>query len=203
MIDGNPLGEPHVVRWLLHKPGHHTGRINFSSRELVFSYLEAFDDLSGEGAKAQRLTLTWLNSAYGLRNNGERTGSAYLMRKGKSRPLVHDLNGSIRVDDLSHAEKARVFNEAEFFYSYDLYTLYNLYALICGCIPVVIPEPGVAKEDWLPEEHDRYGIAYGFEDVDWAISTRPKMLERLAMIRRGEDEMLHEFVRTCRREFSA
>lgn len=199
IVDGNPLGQPRVVRWLLHRPGHHTGRAAYGANDLFFHYQEAF----GEGTRSEnKLAITWLNEAYEHRNFGARSGSCFLMRKGKGRPIVHDLEESVRIDNLLHDEKAEIFNRTKYFFSYDLYTLYNLYALICGCIPVVIPDPAVSKEEWLADEADRYGIAYGLDDLPWAIATRSKMLRRLEGLRTREDEMLHQFINTCRTAFS-
>ena len=106
-------------------------------------------------------------------------------------------------DGLNHEEKARIFNERKYFISYDLYTLYNLYALICGAIPVVVPDENVSKEEWLANEADRYGIAYGFDDIDRAVATRDRMLRRIERIRTGEDEMLGRFVRKCLEAFAS
>jgi hypothetical protein len=201
IVQGNPLRSDRVARWLLHKPGYHTGRTDFGQRDLFFHYQDAFQDPRFGADASNKLSLTWLNEAYRHWNTGERAGSAYLLRKGKGRKIVHDLEGSISIDQLTHEEKAQVFNERKYFISYDLYTLYNLYALICGCLPIVVPDENVSKEEWLADEGDRYGIAYGFDDVDRAMATREKMLERIERIRAGEDAMLRSFVSKCREAF--
>ena len=203
VVAGNPLRAANVVRWLLHRPGYHTGVTDFGPKDLFFFYKEAFDDPRFNTDPENQLTLTWMNEAYRRWNHGERTGSAYLLKKGKGRKIVHDQEQSIPIDGLTHGEKARIFNERKYFISYDLYTLYNLYALICGAIPVVVPDENVSKEEWLADEADRYGIAYGFDDIDWAVATRDRMLRRIERIRAGEDEMLGRFVRKCHEAFAS
>jgi hypothetical protein len=198
MVPGNPLGEPRVVRWLLHKPGFHTGNVDYSPTDLCFHYQDAFDDLSTSCRRGGRLTLTWWNQLYKDKGSRNRSGSAYLVRKGKGHPFIHDLSRSVCVDEMSHEEKADVFNSVEYFYSYDLHTMYSLYAAICGCTPIVVRDPAVPKEKWLPNIEDRYGVAYGEDEIDWAIATRPKLLEKLEGQREAEDRMLREFVRRCR-----
>jgi hypothetical protein len=198
IVAGNPLASRTVARWLLHRPGYHTGSIDYGPSDLFFFYQEAFDDAAVTHGRAERLTLTWFHDAYRCTNEGERSGSAYMLRKGKGRPIAHDLNDSILVDDLSHEEKAAVFNRVKYFYCYDLYTMYGLYAALCGCIPIIIPDPGLPKEAWTPSEQDRYGIAYGEGDVASAVATRPKLLERLHQVRAEEDAMTLRFVGRCR-----
>lgn len=198
IVDGDPLGVGKVVRWLLHRPGYHTGRIVYGPDDLFFFYQEAFDDPKLNPFADNRLTLTWLNEAYTDKGSGERSGSAYLMRKGKGRPIVHDLSDSICVDDLTHEARAEVFRRTKYFFSYDLYSMFGIYAALCGCIPVIIPDPALSKEEWTPCETDRYGLAYGLDDVPWAIATRPKLLERLQQVRHEQDQMVKRFVRRCR-----
>jgi len=43
--------------------------------------------------------------------------------------------------------------------------MFGLSAAMCGCTPVVIPDPGLTREQWTPEGGDRYGVAYGVDDV--------------------------------------
>jgi hypothetical protein len=202
IIEGNPLGSKAVVRWLLHRPGHHTGKAVFGPDDLFFFYQDAFDDPRINSNPENRLTLTWLIDAYREQKNTERSGSAYLLRKGKGRPLVHDLENSICVDELSHAERAAVFNQVEYFYSYDLYTMYSRYAALCGCIPIIVPDPAITKEQWVPREDHRYGLAYGSEEIPWAIATHEKLLEQIRLEDAEQELMLRHFVAECAKAFS-
>lgn len=202
IVEGNPLGSPAVVRWLLHRPKHHTGTAVFGAEDLFFFYQEAFHDPDYDIDPSNRLTITWFIDAYKEQGcGGERSGTTYLLRKGKGRPILHDLTDSICVDDMSHEEKAAAFNRAKYFYSYDLYTMYALYAALCGCIPIIVPDPTMTKESWVPDERDRYGIAYGAEDIPWAISTRDKLLARVRVVREEQDALVRTFVRKCSEAF--
>jgi hypothetical protein len=197
IVSGNPLGSGHVVRWFLNRPGRLTGRTGYGSGELYFFYQDVFNDADINPDPDNRLTLMWYNDAYQDTHRDTRNGSCYLLRKGAGRTISHDLSSSVLIDSLSHSEKAHLFNIKEYLYSYDLYTMYATYAAACGCIPVIVPEAGLSKLDWYPNEEDRYGLAYGEEDIGWAIETRTALLDRLKARREAEDEMLLAFVRKC------
>jgi hypothetical protein len=199
VVAGNPLRAKKVARWLLHRPGFHTGKVDFGRDDLFFAYHEHFNPDSDR--TSARLTVTWVNPVYRDLGGTERSGSCYLLRKGKDRPLVHDPASSVLIDDLSHEEKAEIFSRTTTLYSYDPYTLYNVYAAVCGCIPVVVPPPGLTKEEWLPKLEDRYGLAFGPDDVPWAMATRDKMLDRIGRAREEEEQMLQNFISECRRRF--
>ena len=201
-IDGNPLAASRVVRWLLHKPGFHTGRVGFGRHDLLFHYQDPFHDPGLGGDADDRLTLTWWNAAYRQVNFGERTGSAYLIKKGHGRPILHDLADSVLVDPLDHRGKAQAFNRARYFYTYDPFTLYSRYAALCGCIPIIVPVPGMTREQWVPREEERYGLAYGEEDIGWAVATRPLLLRQIADEQAAEAVMLETFIRKCRAAFA-
>jgi hypothetical protein len=192
------LGAEHVVRWLLHKPGHHTGNVEYGASDLFFHYQEAFED---PDYPSQRLTLTWVNRAYRDFGAPGRSGSSYLLRKGKGREIVHDLTNSTCVDEMTHEERAAVFNRTKYFYCYDLYTMYASYAAACGCIPIVVPVLGMSKEQWVPDERDRYGIAYGNDDIPWALASRDMLLARMRHVQEEQDVLVRDFVRVCRERF--
>lgn len=198
LVTGNPLRSERVVRWLLHKPGFHSGQINFGEHDLFFHYQEAFENPT---FPSRRLTLTWINETYRDLGFMQRSGSTYMLRKGKGRRLVHNLSDSVCVDDMSHEARATIFNRTKYFYCYDLYTMYASYAAVCGSIPIVVPEAELSKEAWVPDERDRYGIAYGMDDIPWALATRDSLLLRIAQVREEQDLMLRDFVHTCQEAF--
>jgi hypothetical protein len=203
VVDGNPLGVEHVVRWLLHKPGFHTGRSRFGPRDRFFFYQKAFDDPSVNSEGDNLLKTSFVrDDIYRQTNFGGRRGTCYFLRKGLGREIVHDLADSVLVDDLSHAQLAEVFNRVTTCISYDAYTMYSMFAALCGCDSVVVPEEGATKEQWYPDPADRYGLAYGFDDIDSARSTRHLLLPRLKSQESLANESVLRFVEKCARYFA-
>lgn len=199
IVHGNPLRAQHVVRWLLHKPGWHKGRVEYGPNDRYFFYQKAFDDpvLNPEGGDNLLKTVWVRDDIYRPPPGGERHGSAYILRKGKGRPIVHDLKDSLLVDKLSHERLAKVFGRVQTCISYDPYTMYSLYAALCGCVSIVVPEPGVSKEQWYPDPKDRYGLAYGFDDIAHAIETQPLLLPHLKAQETRSNESVSAFVAKC------
>ncbi len=202
IVYGNPLNCRRVVRWFLHKPGRHTGSANFEVGDLHFYYQEYFNDEKIHKKTENLLRIRWIrDDVYAQRNFGQRVGSCYLIRKGQERSDIKKLRQSTRIDYYGHRRIANTFNQKEFFFSYDLYTMYCVYAAMCGCIPVVVPRPGVEIEDWRANPLDRYGIAYGMSEIDWAIKTRPKLIERIYEEKGKEKQIVLAFIEKCNRYF--
>jgi hypothetical protein len=198
VVDGNPLNATRVVRWLLHKPGFHTGRSRYGPGDRFFFYQKAFDDPTVNPHGDNLLKTVFVrDDVYRRVNFGERRGTCYILRKGKGRRIVHDLTDSVLVDDLSHAALAEVFNRVQTCISYDSYTMYSMFAALCGCVSVVVPEEGVGKEQWYPDPRDRYGLAYGFDDVDHAVRTQPLLLPRLKEQESLANESVRSFIARC------
>lgn len=199
---GNPLSAKNVTRWLLHKPGFHTGIVNYGKDELIFF----FDDYCiepGYSVKPEnKLFVLSLNSCYKNDGTEQRSGSCYMMRKGKGRPIIHDLTDSVLVDGLSHRETAEVFQKSKYFYSYDELTLYSQYAALCGCISVVIPDKFATREEWV-EKHpiSKYGIAYGLDDLDHAIQTRHKVAEYFTELEAESRQTVTRFANSAIKHF--
>jgi hypothetical protein len=171
VVMGNPLQAKNVVRWFLHDPGFHTKTIQYGSGELYFrfgSITNPFDPPLHSKISTQNLTvLHFPFEIYNLQNLPEkRSGTAYCLRKGKKKPLEHDLDDSILIDGLSHHEIAAIFKRVKRFISYDTKTAYSYFATLCGCESVVIPDPGISKEEWIPDPAVRIGLSYGFTDQD-------------------------------------
>jgi hypothetical protein len=200
-VHGNPLGAKHVVRWLLHKPGYNYGLTCFGNGELVVSYNQSYSkDFSLPLSRISK-TLLYIPfenlSHYGFEDAlslEHRTGVAYCLRKGKSKPRVHVESDAILIDGLAHEEIASIFKRVKTFISYDSKTAYSIFASVCGADSVIIPDPGVSLEDWEPEEDKRYGLSYGFENIEWARKTRSLMLKEIQNSIHQSVKQMHAFV---------
>jgi hypothetical protein len=162
---GNPLKAKNVVRWLLHQPGFHTKDIFYGSGELYFKFNSAIDDFHYPGSSLSQKELKVVHYPTGIYNcdnvEKERTGDCYAVRKGIGKSFVHDVKNAVIIDGKSHLDIACIFKKSKRFISYDTYTAYSIFAVLCGCESVVVPDKGVSKDEWYPNEKDRYGIAYG------------------------------------------
>jgi len=176
---GNPLGVRKVVRWILYFPGSLAGAPSYGPRDLFFIFAEVFaNKFVPPGAQTFCLPLA-ARPFYRQYNFSERHGDLVLIRKGRNRSQGLHPKDAQRIDDKGHEELCSLFNRAKKLYSYDLYTAYNIFASICGCIPIVLPADGVSEEEWLPDITDRYGIAYGEERISFALGTRALLLAKL------------------------
>lgn len=185
-IVGNPLAAKRVVRWLLHDLGHHMGEYHVSAGELHFRFQGWIKSycLPGVMLSEQLLRITHFPiELYNMVNAvpvGERRGVAYCIRKGKGKVGSYDCDHeAVLIDGKSHQEIASIFKRVKTFVSFDAHTAYSKLAVLCGCDSVVIPDSGVEKGDWQPEERHRYGIAYGFDDLEYARKTAHKVLNEI------------------------
>jgi hypothetical protein len=182
-VNGNPLEGKNIVRWFLHHPGFHTKQVFYGAGELYYRFNDAVHTIKIEGsttADDYLKVISYPVEYYNMQEvSEERKGTAYCIRKGKGKKIVHDLDDSILIDGMSHSETAAVFKKVKRFISYDTYTAYSIFAILCGCESVVVPDDGVSEEQWYPNEEDRYGIAYGFDRLEWALSTKLRQVSRV------------------------
>jgi len=173
IVSGNPLNAKNVVRWLLHKPGFLTGEINYGINDLIFFFQSNFNDPTLNPNNDNYLNVVWIrDDIYKKTNFSERNGTCYLIRKGKNKKMIHDVESSILLDGKSHNEIANIMNKCEYFISYDINTMYTAYGVLCGCKTIVVPEEGITKEQRQPRKELRSGIAYGFDDLEEAEKTK-------------------------------
>jgi len=186
---GNPLRALNVVRWLLHNPDFNqaTGKDDknffFGKGELYFRIGPWFKEFTYPGSTTSTSFLQVFHYPLHLFNlEGtvkERTGTAYAIRKGGNKKIVHELTNSVLIDGLKHEEIANIFKQVKTFISYDSKTTYSYFAALCGCDSVVIPDKGITEDEWMPNLEDRYGVAYGFENIPKARETKHLLSEKL------------------------
>lgn len=202
IVNGNPLGTDKVVRWLLNRPGVVAGEVSFGPDDLFFFFDEQFNDLKLNPVSCNHLhILELMRNTYQDTGIKDRHGTSYMIRKGKGKVLDQHEANSVRIDGMPHQEVAKLFNSCKYFVSYDVYTLYSRYAAMCGCIPVIIPDEGVTKEQWQPKPENRYGIAYGWEDVAWAQQTRQQLLEHLEHVELSNRASVDNFISISQARF--
>ena len=195
VISGNPLKSKSIVRWMLYFPKYDFSDINIYPNELHFSYKKNFANERSQCHEKSSLRIAWLNDSIYFRTNfKERYGTCYTARKSEIIPASEDLEDSICIDNLSHAKVAKLFNERKYLICFDKDTFFIQLAITCGCIPVVIPQKNMTKEQWRPEKAFSYGVAYGWDDIGWALETRPQRLEMIEGIRRENILNVRNFI---------
>lgn len=201
IVKNNPLNAKYIVRWLLFKDKWFSDHSKKYQENLFFFFQEAFAPESKKIHCAGELQITRLQTEiYFDHKNARRQGMCHAIRKGNvSRKKIPP--ESILIDKLSHEEIALAFNKTQQFISYDPYTLYSQYAAICGCLSIVEPIDNLTKEQWQPVEELRYGIAYGKEDIDWALNTREKVLPHLKNKETKNKESAIRFINECEKFF--
>ena len=185
IIYGNFLKAKHVVRYLLfhNKLYSPDDPDSFGKNDLFVAYRSIFNDPVLNPGKKNIIGFNWFDSnLYRQYNFGERTGSCYILRKGRNRPdCPKTFDGPVIDDGVSETDIVRYFNEAKYCYSYDPQTFYTTIAAVCGCIPIIVMEPGKSANDYLSQWENHYGQAYGNspEQIQYAIDTRQELLKTL------------------------
>jgi hypothetical protein len=212
IIFGNPLYAKNVVRWLLHNPGFHNkdnstrGGYFYGSGELYFRIGNWFKDFQHPGSTTSPFFLQIFHYPFHLYNKNDvevqRSGTAYCIRKGINKKISHDLTDSILIDGLKHEEISKIFKRVKTFISYDPHTTFSYFAALCGCDSIVIPDEGITEEDWVPNEEDRYGVAYGFESIDKARQTANLVFDRFKKFEESSESSVISFLRETDKFFA-
>ncbi len=196
VVYGNFLHAKNVVRWLLYHYKWTNDTKAYGKDDLFICFREIFNDwqLNPQGYK---VCLNHFDSdMYRQYNFKEREGNCYIIRKGSKRAdLPATFDGPI-IDGLKETEIVEIFNRCKYCYCYDTQTFYAWIAAVCGCIPIIVLEPGKTKKDYRGE-NEMYtpGIAWGYspDEIEHAVNTREELLKRLDYTERnriGTDSFL-------------
>jgi hypothetical protein len=202
LAGSNPLQARNVVYWLLNRPNFAIHPLVPSPGDLFFKYDDRCDEPELTGGKAVTLFLFSVNTTYRQTNFGSRQGSCFLVRKGVGRPLIHPIEGSVKIDGMPHDEVNRVFNEREIFYAYDEVSSYSQFAAICGCTSVVVPHQFKDQAEFAAAYPlSRYGVAYGEENIPHALATRHLVADYLRACEEDSLRQVRDFVSITQKHF--
>lgn len=126
-----------------------------------------------------------------------------MIRKGAGcADLPTSFDGPI-IDDLRETEKVEIINQCERCYLYDTQTFYSSIVALCGCIPIVVLEPGKTKKDYVKPEDKVCGVAYGDTEkqILYAIKTRGDVMKRIDGMLSANEPSVTSFMETCKDYF--
>lgn len=202
IVNGNPINAKHVVRWILNTPGFISGDGIYDKNDFILYFSKAFT--GGKRTTGNFLQLFEMNNVIYQDYKHERSGSCFVRRRGRNRELIHNIAESVEITNTTPSQDlVDLFNSKKYFFSYDDATFLSLQAAMCGCISVVIPNANVTPEEWKSLSPTRkYGVAYGFEDIDHAINTKDKVKEHLESLNDISVLMLQEFIEKTQNRFN-
>lgn len=197
---GNPFKAKKVMRWILYNVRTYGQHGIFGANDLIYKYAPYFSLRFPQQSHGE-LRANELNLDIFYNRNQQRSGECFLIKKGNNKEHNQHSATAIKLDDYpirgfgANEYLANVFNTCERFISYDTATFLSVFAALCGCESIVIPDDGVTAERWHWEfPYFRYGIAYGMDDLNYANQTKHLVLPELLKIEAETIEQTKEFI---------
>jgi hypothetical protein len=205
VISGNPFNAKNVVRYVLYYPGWHAGDKQYSDDELIITYNNEYvKDTKYDNA----FVLTVLNPKLNIMKNNDkkRNKIGLLVRKCKDFEYKMNLLNKykhllklpvISIDDEINKcsdlrDLSKIYNTITLFISFDPHTYHSTMAALCGCTSIVIPSKEISNEEFYNVQ--KYGVAYGFENIDFAKLTYSKMIDDLKQMEQNTFTQCDKFV---------
>lgn len=200
-ITYNPLNAKNVVRWILHYS--HNYEKTYGKEDLIY-YINEYYHSDFLGSKNNNLYVIEFHDDIFIDAGYDRSGSCYTIRKAVNPTLIHPADSIFipfnAAGDLIRL--AELFNRTEKFYCYDNHTFLFTQAAMCGCISIVIPEPGMTKDKWMYGSRlHRFGVAWGEDDIPRAIETLPLLKEEIQTVKKEIIQNVLNFANHCNTYF--
>ena len=198
IIIGNPFNAKYVTRWLLNSPGVCGGDGIYDDNDLVYKFWDYFKAPDESKVKGNLRTFKAKLDTF-VNRNEPREGQCFIVKKGRNKVLDKHEESALNIDKyVSDEYLIDVFNKKEYFVSYDSICFHLQQAALCGCIPIVIPDEGVSKEEFVEKSPiNRHGVAYGFEDIQWAKDTMGLLRQDLANMELETLDLVKKYIDDC------
>lgn len=208
VVHGNPYKAKNVVRWLLNDPKVTTGKIGlYPESELLFTFCEYYSSDYKDRILGELGTFDLRIDSYEDKGRHIKGKTCYTIRKGYNK--VHDKHPADAICIRDYQEQQvgedliKIFDDCETFISYDHNCFLSVHAALRGCLSIVIPDPAVSKEDWKAKNaYMHYGIAYGFDDIEWAKSTQHRIKDLLRKHEVKSNAQVHHLILVCYLRFN-
>jgi len=210
-IYGNWFGTHNVVRWLLYNADEKVIG-GWGKNDFCFSYGEHENLLSNINKESKSLiAMNFYLDVFKNENRKDRGGFCHILHKHTSteaKLFVNELNSTNlgRWNDLGcHLYMAEEFNKHEYFLTYDQLSFWPQVAALCGCKVIVmnVKDNPKAYYDYntTPEEYrldnplKKYGVAFGFGDLQHAINTQHLVEDHLKEMDKQNLETVKNFIK--------
>lgn len=191
IVAGNPFNCKHVVRWILYHTIHRREEDSWHINDEYFYFSEYYHTRRQEQKR--------LLSAYNFRldefkNYGHaRHGYCHLIKKNNIETSFVNRFNSESIPDTNWPALIEMFNRKKYFLTYDDSTYFICIAALCGCIPIVLYQE--KNPDYKEKmAHVKYGVAYGFEEIDHAEKTLHLMRPNLEELERKSIDSINNFI---------
>ncbi len=90
-----------------------------------------------------------------------------------------------------------VFNEYEYFVTFDNKSFYTLAAAMCGCKSIILNkkmDPKLFREN---NPIQKYGVAYGIEDIEWSEKTIENVSNYVNILIDNDNKTVDGFINDC------
>ena len=205
IVKNNPLESKYLGRWYLGVPSELKENIKQHSKEDDYWSYNPYSKSElmklDIDSKDLGLLLTRKLQFYQKNSTDRRNGICFSIRKGKvENQTKYEKQNWTSIDNFSekggYSYLSKIFQEKAYFYSFDPNSYLNSLAAMSGIISVIHPEKNLIEpKKWRELTSNRYGIAYGFEDQEHAISTLPKVKENIFINESDNREKIIEFIK--------
>jgi len=214
---GNPFNTIHTARWILYDTEWEIEK-DYAADEVYFNYgnFKTFKDVP-----KNKLTVFNYNFDKLYQTNfGERKGFCHLIHK-HTPPNGEQIFENLKSFSLNNWKTSGAydylreqFNQYEYFLTYDQKSFYTLAAGLCGCKSVILnagqsyefapnahSESNEYRNILTPTEYrlenpiQMFGVAYGWDDLNWANKTIDMVPKHLRELQKIDDKTVDEFIR--------
>jgi hypothetical protein len=211
-ISGNPLKFKKIVRWILYYPTPQVEATYGKDDLLVFYSKEFASKLIYNNSfipinRESPIILSTIDTKKDFYKNlgKRRLHDSVLVYKAEKKGIVisNEHKSLPKVPPYQSPEfYLNFFNLVDTLYCYDTASYYSVIAAMCGCKVVVIPEKGLTKEDFKNNIlGQKYGIAYGKDDLALAITETDQIKPYLSKIEEDSLNTVKEFTKILKEKF--
>lgn len=192
VVQGNPYDCKHVVRWILY---HTLGSGVEGGWAETDEYFYLLDYYNTQRTPEKRLLHAFNFRLDEFNDLGyEREGYCHLIKKNNVETSFVQQYNSDHIPVNDWPATIEMFNRKKYFLTYDDSTYFLNIAALCGCIPVVLYKEPKALDYKERYPTMKYGVAHGFEEIEYAKNTLPLMRSQLEELEKLSYQTVDDFI---------